>query len=271
MLPRSRSRANRRMKKSSRGSGIRVLSRAAPTVPDTCQDPSCAGDRRAMPIDVTTTQDAGAGHLPTMAFNELALRERLTNIRRVGFPTTHGALPDLEALGEVLIDDRSGDGATALVRSEDELLILLAMSRGFSVVAVAGADGIAVQRLSADLARRLRDPERHDDETVPITFWAGGGRGPLTPRRRIAAPAWSDVAGNYASGTCAALRELMVASEPGPGGLVLWHGAPGTGKSYALRSLAREWWGWCDTCVIADPETFLGARSAELLSTLLRT
>ena len=60
----------------------------------------------------------------------------------------------------------------------------------------------------------------------------------------------------------------MRATSPGPGGLVLWHGGPGTGKSHALRALAREWRGWCDTHFITDADAFLGGQTDYLLAVL---
>ena len=41
------------------------------------------------------------------------------------------------------------------------------------------------------------------------------------------------------------------------GKLVLWHGAPGTGKTHALRAFAWEWRSWCSLHYITDPEEFV--------------
>src|SRR5437660_1593737 len=44
----------------------------------------------------------------------------------------------------------------------------------------------------------------------------------------------------------------------GPGGvtgrLLLLHGPPVTGKTTALRALARQWRGWCQVDCVLDPE-----------------
>jgi hypothetical protein len=41
--------------------------------------------------------------------------------------------------------------------------------------------------------------------------------------------------------------------------VLLWHGRPGTGKTHALRALARAWRPWCSVHYITDPERFLGS------------
>ena len=104
---------------------------------------------------------------------------------------------------------------------------------------------------------------------MPIVFWANAPGHPMSPRRRISAPAWVEIESNYSQAVRDALGPLMDATASGPGGLLLWHGEPGTGKSYALRALARAWRGWCDTHVITDADAFLGGEANYLLSTLL--
>jgi ATPase family associated with various cellular activities (AAA) len=42
------------------------------------------------------------------------------------------------------------------------------------------------------------------------------------------------------------------------GRILLWHGEPGTGKSYGIRALAYEWRRWCQASFVVDPENFFG-------------
>ena len=90
----------------------------------------------------------------------------------------------------------------------------------------------------------------------------------LVARRRIGAPAWDEIQANYETRTAEAIAELLSAEVPGPGRLVLWHGAPGTGKTHVLRALARRWADWCSTHVVIDPEAFLGACTSYLMDVL---
>lgn len=218
---------------------------------------------------MTTTQDLRSGHLCHLALIDLALRDGLQQIRRASFPVSLGELGDLSALGEVLIDERSSFGSGTLVRAEDGVLISLSTVRGSGDLAVAGSDRETVEELTERLADSLRDAD-HGDGHVPVTFWAGGPS-PVNPRRMVPAPAFEEIAENYPARTRAALEALVAATGPGEGGLLLWHGEPGTGKSYALRALAREWRSWCDTWFISDPEVFLGHQTSYLLQALLRT
>jgi hypothetical protein len=148
------------------------------------------------------------------------------------------------------------------------MLIHISASRGHGEIAVAGADRDAVDRVTDDLIAALRDPEPHDDE-VPFTFWAGTPAGPMNPRRRVSAPTWGEIRANYGAAARETLHGLMAATQPGAGRLLLWHGEPGTGKSYALRALARQWRAWCEMHFITDADAFLGGHTSYLLNALM--
>ena len=197
------------------------------------------------------------------------MRDGFSYVRRASFPVVEPALDQLVVLGDVELAERHAGGCAVLLRLGSDMLVQLAAGRGHGAIAAAGNDREAVDAVVDDLVATLREAEPADDE-VPVTFLADAPGGMLEPRRRIHAPAWDEIRGNYCASARHALDGLMGARAPGAGGLLLWHGEPGTGKSYALRALAREWRGWCDTHVITDADAFLGGRTSYLLDALVR-
>lgn len=215
-------------------------------------------------LALSTTQELH-DNLVEATFNEWVMRDGLTYVRRTSFPAAL-TLEQLVVLGDVELATSEGTGCAVVLRLQPGMLVELVGWRGHGKVAVAGNDRDAVDAVLEDLAAALR--EQQSEHEVPVTFWAHSTGRPSNPRRRIVAPAWSEIRDNYAASARDALDELMTATGPGPGGLLLWHGDPGTGKSYALRALAREWRGWCETHFITDAEVFL-ANTSYLLDALL--
>lgn len=106
---------------------------------------------------------------------------------------------------------------------------------------------------------RGRAPAVTPDDTTPVRTWYRGRHAPMSNVRPINAPEWALIAMNYASTTRESLGRLHAVERPRHRGkLVLWHGAPGTGKTTALLSLFRSWSGWCDAHYVADPEALFG-------------
>ncbi len=146
---------------------------------------------------------------------------------------------------------------------------------GPSVVAlVATGDGITIGvevgvrytefRVSAKSEERAREVavEIHtranaaiEKSKVPVRVWNNHHGGTYNDRT-LDSPLWEEVSDNYPTRVRQELQSLMERSRPDRNSprLVLWHGAPGTGKTTASRSLARSWESWCAMQYISDAE-----------------
>ena len=185
-------------------------------------------------------------------------------------------LAQIEKLGEVRQASVGEQGVReALLRcAPGETLVLLSRRRGAFDVLVASGEAGGVQQLAASLATAISVERRPRDVRVPVAFWARPGEDLYSsggPRwRRLALPQLAEVAENYPVKVAAGLAALCAygSGDALPGRLALWHGPPGTGKTWALRALGREWSQWCDLHYITDPERLLGGDSAYILNVL---
>lgn len=161
-----------------------------------------------------------------------------------------------------------------LFRVGDEVVSFLTPGAGQNAIAVvlAGHDADALVKLGEQLRSALADKPKRA-ETVPVWFWSAdsGGRGGSGSLRSLDLPELREVIDNYSPPVAASLKRLgslRPASLP-PGRLMLWHGAPGTGKTWALRALGREWRDWCDVSYVTDPERLLSGDGSYMLDLLL--
>ena len=106
-------------------------------------------------------------------------------------------------------------------------------------------------------------------DRVPLTFWTLGALGATSRNRRIVVPDWPDIQQNYPAEVGDSLSHLMEMKPGKSGQLIMFHGIPGTGKSYAIRALLKQWNSWCKGEYIVDPEKFFGGSAEYMISVLL--
>lgn len=169
-----------------------------------------------------------------------------------------GALSDLVPAGFVVQSTHSKRGQPeALVASAPDAHILLYRENLTKVwVRVAAPSEREVEQwksLIDDLGRIAEVPD-----TIPATFWALGRNGPSSTHRSIEAVACSDISRNYDASTREHLEELAAfGTQRNRGGLIIWFGPAGTGKTTAVRSMATAWQEDRELNVVTDIEKLL--------------
>lgn len=149
---------------------------------------------------------------------------------------------------------RPGRGSIFACIAGGSVLITNDHGTGTGVVAAASTSEQAETILEDVVARAPAQPApKHS--TTRFEIWHTGAHGPDSTRRQLDVPAWEDIAPNYPPVVRRQLEELLAMEAPAEGGkLILWHGPPGTGKTTAIRALARAWRDWCSIHYVSDPE-----------------
>lgn len=142
------------------------------------------------------------------------------------------------------------------------VFLYLSVQRRGQIVATIGTtqrDMGAVDEVLEWLLKVYPPTKTDNPSTLSMKFWMQTKTGAEGFLREIAAPSWADIAMNYPRDTKDSLSVVMNDFVPAQGGqLLLWHGNPGTGKTFALRALGIHWRKWCQVECVVDPESFFG-------------
>lgn len=104
-----------------------------------------------------------------------------------------------------------------------------------------------------------------DENDVTVRFWNRGG----VTSRTLVVPTWNEIRLNYGSTERAEVDKLTSLLYPeSDGKFILWHGAPGTGKTYAIRALLHSWRGWVKPEYIIDSDAFFSGSADYMMSVI---
>jgi hypothetical protein len=144
---------------------------------------------------------------------------------------------------------------TALVGECGDAVVLLSTWRAGGGVWVSAASDTVARTLAEHVCSRAVRPET--EGTITVRFTSGDFS---TRTMALGVKPWTDIAPLYPASVRAAVDALVehrpVVSEARR--LLLWYGAPGTGKTTAVRALLHAWRGWADGVVVTDAERLLG-------------
>ncbi|WP_299537596.1 DUF5925 domain-containing protein [uncultured Streptomyces sp.] len=155
----------------------------------------------------------------------------------------------------VLRTARDDDRSATLAEGDGWTLLVSRWNRGADVTVTATTEELARDVLERATEAAQDEPEPQPDD-VTMGFWyVSPRRGPHRTTRQISAGAWDEIRPHYSAPVAEAMEQLMkVTPDDISGRLLLLHGPPGTGKTSALRTLARSWRDWCQVDCVLDPE-----------------
>ncbi len=230
--------------------------------------------------DTVSVCDQGFGltvpALLSVDFNTRAVRAGARIVKGVSWIidtsglTPDGVLAKLPVMAQVelvVAGHNNFLGGTSVFYSQQLLSGQTAwVNLGFSMgdLSVAVAAPTAVDALAA--IEQVREcfpswtpPVIETKPTALVKFW-WMSTGPTSVTRNLDVVNWAEIGVNYPGETRVKLEQLMATFQPRRSGqLLLFHGPPGTGKTYAIRALAWQWRKWCSLHYIMDVPTFLGA------------
>lgn len=202
-----------------------------------------------------------AGHLPDSAFIELFYRGEFTHAFETYFSYVRDEPYNLTSISFHL-------PPCSVVRSHQTVARTKYLLRGldwWAMVSLADSHvSASFGAFTYDQARELGTRFRAGLETngpkraiTNFEIWSGD-EFPTT--RTFPDSPWSNIRNNYTSTTRAGLDQLAALTRNDTlsnGRIILFHGPPGSGKTWAIRSLLTTWKEWTRSAVVVDPDRML--------------
>lgn len=100
-----------------------------------------------------------------------------------------------------------------------------------------------------------------EEDQTQMRYWMMGSHGMELQTRALDLPSYDDIIEGYPAGVGAALKVLNETPLPQSGGIILFHGPPGTGKTTAISALADLWKDTVSFNVIVEPDIVFASYS----------
>ncbi|MGA2305679.1 MAG: AAA family ATPase [Acidimicrobiales bacterium] len=221
-----------------------------------------SGDQLPLSVEINWT----ASRLPSLLIEPAVSLHKFTFTTSFSIGPTFPA-PDGDEIADLFDEEFTivGGGQineeTVLVATSSTSDVRIAIDGRAVDILVAAASFKVARDIGLGLKDRFPKADKRSD-VLMVRTWYAGYQGVTSSYSDLILPSWDEIAPNYPEPTRTQLNELMALGPPShdslEGKLILFHGPPGCGKTFAIRALFRSWCEWCAPELLIDPESAFG-------------